>query len=136
MQAESREEESSVLFEETYPSPPDALPDWAVKILRNKEIIAVDQDKLGKQGIRLTPFEENRSVWARQLANGDLAVALHNHGDKVVDIPLDFSILGKAQKYSIRDLYAHEELGEFEGSYVAKEVPVHGVQMLRMKPVA
>ena len=53
-----------------------------------------------------------------------------------IRLPVTFSILGKAQKYSIRDLYAHEELGEFEGSYVAKEVPVHGVQMLRMKPVA
>ena len=110
------------------------LPAWAVKILRNKEIIAVDQDVMGKQGIRVTPFEEQRSVWARPLANGDIAVALHNHGDEVVDIPLDFAIVGTASKYSIRDLYEHEELGVFTDSYVAKQVPVHGVQMLRMTP--
>ena len=112
------------------------LPAWAVKILRNKEIIAVDQDVMGKQGIRVTPFEEQRSVWARPLANGDIAVALHNHGDEVVDIPLDFAIVGTANKYSIRDLYEHEELGVFTDSYVAKQVPVHGVQMLRMTPIA
>ena len=112
------------------------LPEWAVKILRNKEIIAVDQDVMGKQGIRITPFEETRSVWARPLANGDVAVALHNHGEEVVDIPLDFKIIGNKMKYSLRDLYEHEELGEFEGRYVAKSVPVHGVQMLRLTPIA
>ena len=112
------------------------LPEWAVKILRNKEIIAVDQDVMGKQGIRITPFEETRSVWARPLANGDVAVALHNHGEEVVDIPLDFKIIGNKMKYSLRDLYEHEELGEFESRYVAKSVPVHGVQMLRLTPIA
>ena len=113
-----------------------ALPEWAVKILRNKEIIAVDQDVMGKQGIRITPFEETRSVWARPLANGDVAVALHNHGEEVVDIPLDFKIIGNKMKYSLRDLYEHEELGEFESRYVAMSVPVHGVQMLRLTPIA
>ena len=39
-------------------------------------------------------------------------------------------------KYSLRDLYEHEELGEFESRYVAKSVPVHGVQMLRLTPIA
>ena len=112
------------------------LPDWAVKILRNKEIIAVDQDVMGKQGIRVTPFEENRSVWVRPLANGDFAVALHNHGDSVVDIPFNFGLIGGVMKYSIRDLYEHTELGVFENSYVAKSVPIHGVQMLRITPVA
>ena len=112
------------------------LPDWAKRIVQNKEIIAVDQDVMGKQGVRITPFEEVRSIWARPLANGDLAVALHNHGEEVVDIRLDFSIFGKGRKFSIRDLYKHEELGVFEGEYVAQSVPIHGVEMLRLTPVA
>ena len=96
----------------------------------------MDQDVMGKQGIRVTPFEENRSVWVRPLANGDFAVALHNHGDSVVDIPFNFGLIGGVMKYSIRDLYEHTELGVFENSYVAKSVPIHGVQMLRITPVA
>ena len=112
------------------------FPDWARRIVQNKEIIAVDQDVMGKQGIRYTPYEENRQIWARPLANGDWAVALHNHGEEVVDIPFDFKLLGKTSRYAIRDLYEHKDLGEFENTFVAEKVPVHGVQMLRITPIA
>ena len=91
---------------------------------------------MGKQGIRITPYEEMRQVWARPLANGDWAVALHNHGDEVVDIPFDFKVIGETARYSIRDLYALEDLGVFENTFVAEKVPVHGVQMLRITPIA
>src|SRR6185437_15413300 len=46
-------------------------------ILLNKEVIAVDQDSLGKQGDRAYetgPLE----VWSKRLAGGDLAVGLFN----------------------------------------------------------
>ena len=84
----------------------------------------------------LTTSDVNCYIDRVTLANGDVAVALHNHGEEVVDIPLDFKIIGNKMKYSLRDLYEHEELGEFEGRYVAKSVPVHGVQMLRLTPIA
>ena len=108
----------------------------AVEILRNKEIIAVDQDPLGRAGIRLTPFEELLAIWSRPLANGDVAVALLNQDDVITDIKLDFKMIGTCMKYSIRDLYEHEELGVFEESYTGKSIPIHGVQMLRLTPIA
>jgi len=46
-------------------------------ILLNKEAIAVDQDPLGKQGIRTSP-KGNTEVWSRQLQGGSVAVALFN----------------------------------------------------------
>ena len=33
---------------------------------------------------------------------GEIIVALHNHGEEVVDIPLDFKIIGNKMKYSLR----------------------------------
>src|SRR6184192_4588230 len=43
-------------------------------ILTNREVIAVDQDKLGKQGQRAWQTGE-QEVWTRQLAGGRWAVA-------------------------------------------------------------
>ena len=47
-------------------------------ILMNKHAIAVSQDPLGQMGIRLSPNASATQVWARVLANGDIAVALYN----------------------------------------------------------
>ena len=52
----------------------------SLAILKNKHAIAVSQDELGQMGIRLTP-DIPQQVWARVLANGDVAVALYNKGD-------------------------------------------------------
>jgi len=46
-------------------------------ILLNKEAIAVDQDPLGKQGLRISPKGPSE-IWARDLQNGDIAVGLFN----------------------------------------------------------
>ena len=51
--------------------------DAAKAILLNEEVIAVDQDSMGKMALRLTP-KGDTEVWARELANGDLAVGLLN----------------------------------------------------------
>ena len=48
-------------------------------ILMNKDAIAVSQDPLGQMGIRLSNNSATQ-IWARVLANGDVAVALYNKG--------------------------------------------------------
>eukprot|EP00048_Salpingoeca_helianthica_P014860 m.223921 g.223921 ORF g.223921 m.223921 type:complete len:494 (-) comp16352_c0_seq1:183-1664(-) len=47
------------------------------EILLNPEVIAVDQDKLAKAGVRLSP-KNDTEVWARSLSGGSVAVALYN----------------------------------------------------------
>ena len=44
------------------------------------------QDALGQMGIRLSGPDDTQ-VWARKLANGDVAVALYNRGDMEVRPP-------------------------------------------------
>jgi len=51
----------------------------AKAILMNKDAIAVSQDPLGQMGIRISN-NTARQVWARVLANGDVAVGLYNKG--------------------------------------------------------
>ena len=105
---------------------------WAVKILQNKEVIAVSQDKLGKQGIRITPTTEDKSVWYRELENGEYAVALFNRGSSAADITANFSEFLPSTTWKLRDLYEHQDLGTFTGSYTAKNVPAHGTVILRL----
>jgi alpha-galactosidase len=49
-------------------------------ILANRDVIAIDQDRLGKQGSRVYSDGEVE-VWTRPLANGALAIAVLNAGD-------------------------------------------------------
>ncbi len=48
-------------------------------ILTNREVIAIDQDRLGKQGARVYS-EGEVDVWARPLAGGAVAIAVVNAG--------------------------------------------------------
>jgi|SRR5579871_2096009 len=99
-------------------------------ILLNKEVLAIDQDKLGQQGRRFSK-EGAAEVWARQLANGDLAVALFNRSEGMESIVARWEILGITGKHKIRDLWMHNEIGSFRDGYSAA-VPAHGVIMLRI----
>merc|ERR1712070_342503 len=58
------------------------ISDQAVSILSNRDMIAVSQDPLGQMGIRLPQYGSDSitSIWSRNLANGDVAVALYNKG--------------------------------------------------------
>ena len=52
-------------------------------MLLNEDIIAINQDRLGRMGIRLGGASASNNVtqvWFRPLANGDVAVALYNAG--------------------------------------------------------
>ena len=57
--------------------------DASKAILKNKAAISISQDSLGQMGIRLTP-DIPQQIWARVLANGDVAVALYNKGDSAM----------------------------------------------------
>lgn len=110
---------------------------WAKEILLNTEIIAVNQDKLGKQGRRVwkgtSGLEKYTEVWARHLHDGSVAVVLFNRRhDEPVWMKGIFSVVGfKFPKGKVRDLYAHEDKGVFSHSYTARVNP-SGVVMVKI----
>jgi alpha-galactosidase len=103
-------------------------------ILTNKEVIAVDQDPLGKEGTRVWK-DGDREVWAKQLKGGSRAVILLNRGAAEAQISADWEPLGYPEHLTaaVRDLWAHRDLGNFTGKYSAS-VPAHGVVMVSVKP--
>jgi alpha-galactosidase len=100
------------------------------EILTNKEVIAVNQDKLGKAGYRLTQNGETE-VWARSLDKGDYAVALFNRGAAEAEVTVKWDDLKLSGKPKVRDLWAHADRGRLADEFTTK-VASHGVVMIRV----
>lgn len=102
------------------------------EVLLNKEMIAVDQDPLGRAGRRVSP-KGDTEVWARELEGGALAVALLNKAAPPgTSVTARFPDLGLGgSKYAVRDLWEHKDLGVFSGQFSAT-VPMHGVVLVKL----
>ena len=67
-------------------SDPRGLSSNAIKMLQNRQVIAIDQDPLGIQGTAIQE-EGSGQVWTKPLVGGDVAVALLNRGSVALQIP-------------------------------------------------
>ncbi len=103
-------------------------------ILLNREVIAVDQDKLGQQGRRVAR-DGTSEVWVKQMADGGRTLLLWNRGEAPARITAEWTMLGlpAATKLKVRDLWAHKDLGRLSRRYSAEVAP-HGVAMVRLQP--
>jgi alpha-galactosidase len=102
------------------------------EILMNRDVIAVNQDKLGKGGVRQWQAGE-MEAWVKPLEKGHYAVAVFNRSAAASKANLTWADLKLAgSKYDVRDLWLHKEQGAQKD--IAAEIPSHGVLMLRLKP--
>ena len=102
-------------------------------ILTNTEVIAINQDALGLQGVEVRETGD-QSVWAKPLnANGARAVVLFNAGAAAADISVSFAEIGLAGgAATVRDLLTATDLGTFTDSYTATAIPSHGTATLKI----
>jgi alpha-galactosidase len=103
-------------------------------ILTNKEVIAVDQDPLGREGERAWKSGD-LEVWSKQLGDGSRAVVLLNRGSAEQEISVNWEDVGYPNHLiaSVRDLWRHKDLGKFSGKFSAP-VASHGVVMVTLRP--
>jgi alpha-galactosidase len=99
-------------------------------ILLNKEVIAIDQDPLGKQA---SPKRNgNLETWVKPLADGSVAVGVVNLGSAALKAAVHASDLHLSQAGGkARDLWSHKDV-QFKGDVYAATVPSHGVLLLRV----
>jgi len=112
------------------------------EILTNKEVIAVNQDKLGIQGFKC--HQENVwEIWAKPLKGGDLALCFLNRGKESVKI--EYNWLKEVikddlkgihyrfidQEYNVRDLWAKKDIGSTNQVFKRK-LKSHDVIMMRL----
>ena len=103
--------------------------------ITNPEVIAVDQDALGLQCLKVDEAAAGLQVWAKPLAaSGSLAVLLLNRTNSSAPITVGWSALGldPSSPAAVRDLWARNDLGKFTGSYTAN-VPAEDAVMLIVK---
>jgi alpha-galactosidase len=109
-----------------------------MEILKNKDVIAVNQDKLGKQGRRYIRYGRHE-IWVKQLSNGEAAVCFFNRDKDVWQFDYDFTkqefdIFGldwNKKVYSVRDLWKHKNIGKTTDKFHF-EVPAHGVVLVKL----
>jgi alpha-galactosidase len=122
-----------------------SMTDATKATLMNKEVIAIDQDKAGVQGVPVrkdgdcslagrggqqtkVPCQE---VWKKPLAQG-VAVGLFNRSGDAAKMTVKWSEVGVAKKNpKVRDLWAHKDVDA--PAELTVDVPSHGVVMVTVR---
>lgn len=106
-----------------------------LKLLSNTDVLAIDQDQLGRSGHRLRK-EGETEVWARQLTHGAWAVGLFNRGDHLQDVAFsnaDAPFYQPGQQ--LTDLWTGRTVPT-RARESTPPVPAHGVVLLRLSPTS
>ncbi len=100
-------------------------------ILKNTDVIAVDQDTLGKQGT-VVSSSGGLVVMSKPLANGDRAVTLTNENGSAATVGTTASAVGmpSASSYKLTNLWS-KEISSTSGA-ISASVPSHGTVMYRV----
>jgi alpha-galactosidase len=98
-------------------------------LLTNKEVIAVDQDQLGKQGDRVWA-QGPSEVWSKPLSGGAKAIALFNRAESAEPITLNLKDVGVSDNAKLHDLWQGKEVQVTNGKYTVL-IPRHGAVLLK-----
>jgi alpha-galactosidase len=102
-------------------------------ILTNREIIAIDQDSLGKEADRIYA-EGSIEIWARPLADGSRVLAIFNFGEQrsyLRSMSLHLEQAGVANGWHARDVWMAKDVGPISDS-TQFTIPRHGSVVLRL----
>jgi alpha-galactosidase len=113
------------------------LPDndeWTTTLLTNPEVLAIDQDPLGKPAQRLASPDVPAEIRVKPLADGAHAVGLFNRTNQPIKIDLvwdDLHQFSIRSRPDVRDLWLRKDLGRQKK--LVTELPPHGCILLRVK---
>jgi alpha-galactosidase len=127
--------------------PLEQLDSFTINLLSNDEVIAIDQDPLGKAG-RLLINDDEVQIWMKPLEDGSYAIGFFNidgfgktpqsyfhWGDEQSkSFQFDLTRIGLKGNWKLRDVWRQKDLGEFNGVFKTT-IPHHGVVLLRVFPV-
>ncbi|MBX3120479.1 MAG: NPCBM/NEW2 domain-containing protein [Fimbriimonadaceae bacterium] len=106
------------------------LDPFTLNLLTNDEVLAVNQDPLGKQGKLIWKAEE-QEIWAKPLEDGTTAVGLYNKGEFPAKITVNWDQIGLNGSAVVRDLWRQRSLGFHKDSFSAT-VPRHSVTLVKI----
>lgn len=112
------------------------LDPYSLATLTNREVIALNQDPAGNVAYKARD-DGDLEVFARELADGSLAVLLLNRGAATANITFSprADLQAPMDRYSVRDLWQHRDLGAYEIPFTA-EVQSHEARVFRIRMLA
>ncbi len=109
----------------------DAIGASSLQTVRRAAVIAVDQDRAGRQGTLLSSSGDGQ-VWVKPLAGGDRALALLNRGSSRLLISTSTAALAMrfGPPYQVSNLYSGAV--SFTSGAISAEVPAQSTVLLRV----
>ncbi|MEM9824249.1 MAG: putative Ig domain-containing protein, partial [Bacteroidota bacterium] len=104
---------------------------FTYNLLANDEVIAINQDILGKQANCIFKNKEEQ-VWLRELADGTKALALFNLMEKKRTMVLDWKKWGLNDLKEARDVWRQKDLGKL-ANLKTRDLEAHGCDLLILK---
>jgi alpha-galactosidase len=99
-------------------------------ILKNANLIAINQDPLGLQATQVS-HDGTRRVLAKRLENGDVAVALFNQGGSTTTISTTAAAIGlSGGPFTLRDAWT--DAVTTTSGVISASVPAHGTAVFRV----
>ena len=109
------------------------LDDFTRAILTNPEVLAVNQDPLGKAAARVGGDDPGfyEDIWARPLEDGSIAVGIVNLSYETRTIAVDLRGLGLVGEWKVRDLWRRIDEKPVRDVYTVT-LPVHAPHFIRL----
>jgi alpha-galactosidase len=108
---------------------------FTISLLTNDEVIAVNQDALGRQATKVFQGGDHylNEVWAKAMEDGSVAAGLFNLGPGASTVAASWKDLGICGKQVVRDLWRQVDIGTFEDKFEAR-IPSHGCMLVQIRP--
>jgi alpha-galactosidase len=110
------------------------LDDFTLNLLCNDEVLALDQDALGKSATCVLTNGDVR-VFEKELEDGGRALGFFNLGSAQANLDFNqFVQIGFTGKQHVRDLWRQSDLPDVDavGGILTMTIPVHGVLLYKL----
>ncbi|HVI44396.1 MAG TPA: hypothetical protein VM802_05990 [Chitinophaga sp.] len=109
----------------------ELLDDFTLSLITNEEVIAVNQDALGRAGRLVTVLPDSTEVWSKSLEDGGIAVGLLNPQAVEQHTTLFFDKLNLSGTYVVRDLWKKNNIASGRKD-ITVTIPSHGIILLKL----
>lgn len=112
----------------------EKLDPFTLGLLTNDEVLAIDQDELGKQAVRLGT-DGSADFYLKSLSDGSHALGIFNRGNESTTVSLNkLPRMGVVGKLKARDLWRQQDIPDFDPQKTTFTIPANGVVLLKLSP--
>ncbi len=108
-----------------------SLDEFTLGLLTNHDVIAINQDALGKGAQRVLD-RDGWQVWVKELEGGSMAVGIFNLGESLRSTQIESSLFARPGQFEAFDAWRQKKLG-LKSKNIDVTLPAHGVALLLVK---